>query len=153
MIRSNELMRKAADKELSILMKLSQHDPEHKKHCVVLTNKFDYRNHIALVFEHQSMNLRETIKKFGKDVGISITAVRLYSKQLIIALKYLMDLHIVHADIKPDNILISEDLKQVKICDFGSAFYTDDPDSHIPTPYLVSRFYRAPEIILGLPCK
>ena len=96
------------------------------------------------------MNLRETIKKFGKGVGISITAVRLYARQLFIALKYLQDLKIVHADIKPDNILISDDLKQVKLCDFGSAFYIDDPDSNISTPYLVSRFYRAPEIILGL---
>jgi len=36
----------------------------------------------------------------------------------------------------------------VKICDFGSACFVDECDP--PTPYLVSRFYRAPEIILGL---
>jgi serine/threonine protein kinase len=41
---------------------------------------------------------------------------------------------------------------QVKLCDFGSAFRETDSDND-PTPYLVSRFYRAPEIILGLPCK
>jgi serine/threonine-protein kinase PRP4 len=44
---------------------------------------------------------------------------------------------------------VSEDLKQVKLCDFGSAFRETDSDND-PTPYLVSRFYRAPEIILGL---
>jgi serine/threonine-protein kinase PRP4 len=37
---------------------------------------------------------------------------------------------------------------QLKLCDFGSAFKEDAPDND-PTPYLVSRFYRAPEIILG----
>jgi serine/threonine-protein kinase PRP4 len=37
----------------------------------------------------------------------------------------------------------------VKIADFGSAFRIHDPDND-PTPYLVSRFYRAPEIVLGL---
>lgn len=37
---------------------------------------------------------------------------------------------------------------QLKLCDFGSAFKEDASDND-PTPYLVSRFYRAPEIILG----
>lgn len=36
----------------------------------------------------------------------------------------------------------------LKLCDFGSACYTNENEI---TPYLVSRFYRAPEIILGLP--
>lgn len=35
----------------------------------------------------------------------------------------------------------------VKLCDFGSAMFTGDNET---TPYLVSRFYRAPEVILGL---
>ena len=38
----------------------------------------------------------------------------------------------------------------VKLCDFGSAFLETDGDGQDPTPYLVSRFYRAPEVILGL---
>ena len=98
------------------------------------------------------MNLRETLYKFGKDVGINIGAVRMYARQLLSALRHLADLKIVHADIKLDNILCSEDLKQVTLCDFGSAFLESDTDIK-PTTYIVSRFYRAPEIILGLPCK
>ena len=113
MIRNNDVMRKAADKELQILTLLSKHDPANKKHCVQLLEKFEYRQHTALVFEYLSMNLRETLKKFGKDVGINIGAIRLYMRQLLIALKHLSDLHIVHADIKLDNILCSADLKQV----------------------------------------
>jgi serine/threonine-protein kinase PRP4 len=98
------------------------------------------------------MNLRETLYKFGKDVGINIGAVRMYARQLLSALRHLADLKIVHGDIKLDNILCSEDLKQVTLCDFGSAFLETDKDIK-PTPYIVSRFYRAPEIILGLTCK
>lgn len=152
MIRNNDTMRRAAEKEKSILLSIAEHDPNNKKFCVRLLTHLEFRNHVALVFEYQQMNLREALKKFGKDVGINIGAIRMYGRQLFFALKHLMDLQVVHADIKLDNILCSADLKQVKLCDFGSAFRETDTDND-PTPYLVSRFYRAPEIILGLACK
>ena len=152
LIRSNDVMKKAAEKELSILTEITAKDPDNKKFCVRLIDHGEYRNHVVFVFEYHFMNLREAIKKFGKDVGINISAVKLYARQLFFALKHLSDLRIVHADIKPDNILVTEDLKQVKLCDFGSAFRETDTDN-VPTPYLVSRFYRAPEIILGLQCE
>lgn len=152
MIRNNDTMRKAAEKERGILLSLAQHDPHNKRFVVRILTYLEYRQHVAMVFEYQQMNLRETLKKFGKDVGINVGAVRIYGRQLMVALRYLMELKVVHADIKLDNILCSEDLKTVKICDFGSAFYETDTDND-PTPYLVSRFYRAPEIILGQTCK
>ena len=114
MIRNNETMRKAADKERTKLRMLADGDPHSCKYCVRLLDHFDFRNHIAFVFEYQQMNLRETLKKFGKDVGINIGAIRLYGRQLFTALKYLAELRIVHADIKLDNILCSGDLKQVR---------------------------------------
>lgn len=49
----------------------------------------------------------------------------------------------MHADIKPDNILVSESKLVLKLCDFGSASHAHENEI---TPYLVSRFYRAPEI-------
>jgi serine/threonine-protein kinase PRP4 len=50
--------------------------------------------------------------------------------------------------LKPDNILVSTDKKTIKIADFGTA--ADKRDDEEPTPYMVSRFYRAPEIVLGM---
>lgn len=47
---------------------------------------------------------------------------------------------------KPDNILINEKFAVLKICDLGSA--SDVAENEL-TAYLVSRFYRAPEVILG----
>ena len=71
-------------------------------------------------------------------------------QQLLLSLRHLKKLSIVHADIKPDNILVSANNAVLKLCDFGSAFRESDPGCSDPSPYLVSRFYRAPEIIMGL---
>ena len=150
LIRNNDTMRKAADRERAILQSIAARDPAGKRFCVRLLEALEFRSHVALVFEYQAMNLREALRKFGKDVGINIGAVRMYARQLFVALQLLAELRVVHADIKLDNILCSGDLRAVKLCDFGSAFRETDTDN-TPTPYLVSRFYRAPEIILGLP--
>ena len=40
-------------------------------------------------------------------------------RQIIEAIKYIMDNNIVHRDLKPHNILINKDTKEIKICDFG----------------------------------
>jgi len=48
---------------------------------------------------------------------------------------------------QPDNILVAANRTYLKLCDFGSAMF--DGENEL-TPYLVSRFYRAPEVILGL---
>jgi serine/threonine protein kinase len=53
-----------------------------------------------------SMNLREVLKKYGKDIGLHMKAVRSYAQQLFLALKLLRRCSILHADIKPDNILV-----------------------------------------------
>ena len=89
------------------------------------------------------MNLREVLKKYGKNVGLHVTAVCSYSKQLFRALRLLRKCQILHADIKPDNILVNESKSVLKLCDFGSASEASENDI---TEYLVSRFYRAPEI-------
>ena len=146
-IRNNEIMHKAGLKEMEVLRRINEADPDDKMHCLQLYRKFFHKQHLCLTFESLSMNLREILKKYGKHIGINITAVRSYSQQLLLALKHLRKCNIVHADIKPDNILVNETKSLLKLCDFGSASHIADCEI---TPYLVSRFYRAPEIILGL---
>lgn len=122
-------------KELDFLKKLNDADPDDKFHCLRLFRHFWHKQHLCLVFEPlrlvchlikpkltsvllqsffvnalvwsgSSMNLREVLKKYGKDVGLHIKAVRSYSQQLFLALKLLKRCNILHADIKPDNILV-----------------------------------------------
>jgi serine/threonine-protein kinase PRP4 len=89
------------------------------------------------------MNLREVMKKFGGKKGLNIKAVQVYAQQLFLALSLLRKCHVLHADLKPDNLLVNESKTILKLADLGSA--SDIAENDI-TPYLVSRFYRAPEI-------
>jgi len=146
-MRCNDMMRKAAEKEIEVLEKLKKSDRQDKRHVVRLFRVFNYRGHLCLVFECMWDNLRVALKKYTKDKGMSLQAVRAYTKQLLIAMRHIHKHNIIHADIKPDNILISAGHNVVKICDLGSAMYY--PEEVEPTPYLVSRFYRSPEIVLG----
>lgn len=165
-------------RELEVLKKLNDLDPDDRYHCLRLHRHFFHKQvlivyihsslfiqsnpnqsnqinkyiqsflqHLCMVFEPLSMNLREVLKKYGKNVGLHIKAVRSYTQQLFLALKLLKKAGILHADIKPDNILVNESNLILKLCDFGSATHITDNEI---TPYLVSRFYRAPEIILGM---
>lgn len=69
-----------------------------------------------------SLNLREVVKKYGRDVGIAIQAVKTYARQLFTALKHLKALNIIHADLKPDNIVLNHNYTVLKLCDFGTAY-------------------------------
>eukprot|EP01138_Halocafeteria_seosinensis_P011585 gb/GECG01011834.1/.p1 GENE.gb/GECG01011834.1/~~gb/GECG01011834.1/.p1 ORF type:complete len:706 (+),score=131.77 gb/GECG01011834.1/:1-2118(+) len=147
-LRANDTMRKAGMKELGLLEDLKKQDP-HGRSCVIrYLNHFEHRNHLCIAFEPMNLNIREVLDKFGKTVGINIQAVRMYARQLLLALNALRKKEIIHADIKPHNILTNDKYNVVKLADFGSAFRESDPEN-CPTPLLVSRFYRSPEIILG----
>lgn len=97
LIRNNDVMRDAAQTEVQLLRELAARDPRDKKHCVRLLETFEHRSHVALVFEPMQMNVREAMKKFGGKGGISIQAVRVFTKHLLIALHHLEACAIVHA--------------------------------------------------------
>ncbi|KAL0237555.1 hypothetical protein PCE1_000949 [Barthelona sp. PCE] len=70
--------------------------------------------------------------------------------QICTALKYLHSAQIIHRDIKPSNILIKANC-EIKICDFGLA-RVQGPEQYSAdrlTPYVATRWYRAPEVMLG----
>jgi len=80
--------------------------------------------------------------------GFSLSLIKRFAIQILISLYYMREHNIVHCDLKPENILLRKINKSgIKIIDFGSGCFEDQK---IYT-YIQSRFYRAPEIVLGIP--
>lgn len=59
-----------------------------------------------LTKKNNSLNLREVVKRYGKDVGINLKAVRAYAHQMFLGLSLLRKCNLMHADLKPDNVLV-----------------------------------------------
>lgn len=69
---------------------------------------------------------------------------------MLLSLKFLRGHSIIHCDLKPENVLLKPKSKtEIKLIDFGSSCFENE---RIYT-YIQSRFYRAPEIMLGIPYK
>lgn len=73
--------------------------------------------------------------------------LKLYTFQMFRALAYLHHHGIAHRDIKPSNLLVDPAEKILKLCDFGSAKRLLPND--VSVSYICSRYYRAPELIVG----
>jgi glycogen synthase kinase 3 beta len=123
------------------------------KNCIQVLDIFYSKNEDEklaqnLVFEFCSDNLESMITevKSRKD-NFSIEKVRDYARQVLTGLKEIHERNIVHRDLKPENVLVTEE-GEIKICDFGSSKILDPNGKN--TPYIVSRYYRAPELILGV---
>ncbi len=152
-VNNREPMRKAGEREIEVLRTLATSDPEGKYHTVRLLHVTSHAGHLCLAFEPMAANLKEVQDKFGKGVGLPLGAVQVYAAQLLLALGLLGKLGYVHGDLKPHNIFASEGYRTLKLGDFGSAFrWETEPDADAPQPYVGSRFYRAPEAILGAKC-
>ena len=142
-LRNNPTTHRAGIKEFGILERIFDSDEQSRRFIVEFIGKFEVKGHYCLVFEALGMNLRDLLQKYGKGVGLKVSAIQIYARQAFAALAILKKCNVAHADIKPDNILVSEKLNTAKICDFGTAMTTPFADL---VPYLASRFYRAPEI-------
>ena len=92
------------------------------------------------------MNLYEFIKS-NAFRGFSLKMVRRFTKQLLSSLLLLKQHKVIHCDLKPENILLTHPLhSEIKVIDFGSSCFENEK----VYTYIQSRFYRSPEVILGM---
>lgn len=141
----DQLVRKTTIREVKLLRMLNHGN------IVELKEAFRKKGIVCLVFEYVQHNLLELLEKSASmsptgAAGLSGDLIRLLVYQLLKGIAYLHSQDIVHRDIKPENLLVN-DKNHLKICDFGFArqLRTDDP----LTDYVATRWYRAPELLVG----
>ncbi|KAF7730678.1 hypothetical protein EC973_001627 [Apophysomyces ossiformis] len=146
LIRNKKRFHAQALTEVKILKNLVDWDPEDKHHNIKMTDYFYFRNHLCIACECLSMNLYEFIKSHNFK-GFNVTLIKRFTLQLLQSLSLLYEHGVVHCDLKPENILLKHPLKStIKVIDFGSSCLENE---RVYT-YIQSRFYRSPEIILGM---
>ncbi|OZC08398.1 hypothetical protein X798_04598 [Onchocerca flexuosa] len=125
------------------LMNLVNH-----KNIIGLLNAFtpqktlDDFSDLYIVMELMDANLCQVIQM---DLDHERMSYLLY--QMLCGIRHLHAAGIIHRDLKPSNIVVKSDCS-LKILDFGLA--RSAGDSFMMTPYVVTRYYRAPEVILGM---
>ncbi|ROV96764.1 hypothetical protein VMCG_07936 [Cytospora schulzeri] len=145
-IRNKKRFHQQALVEVNILQKLREWDPNNKHSMVNFTHSFYFRGHLCISTELLDMNLYEFIKA-NAFRGFSLKMIRRFTKQMLSSLNLLKQHKVIHCDLKPENILVRHPLHtEIKVIDFGSSCFENEK----VYTYIQSRFYRSPEVILGM---
>jgi mitogen-activated protein kinase 15 len=130
-------------REIMLLQELNGHE-----NIIRLLNiiKAENDKDIYLIFEYMETDLYTVIRA---NILESIHK-QFIMYQILKALKFIHSAGIIHRDLKPSNILINSEA-YIKICDFGLArcVMGDSNNDVTMTDYVATRWYRAPEILLG----
>ena len=135
------------NREIEILSLIKKND-----YCIQILDIFySYNTQLYqfIVFEYFPFTLRDFITKNNKeniDKHHKYLIMRIMQK-LLQGISCIHSLNIIHRDLKPENILINDLYEPtiVKICDFGCAKIIEENNN----PFVVTRYYRAPELIFG----
>ncbi len=96
-----------------------------------------------ILFEYIPYNLEKLfIAKFEREEIIRTSTMIYIMEELLLGLIAIHKKNIIHRDIKPDNIFVSEDLSVIKFGDFGASRFQSRLRPGYPT--CVSKSYRAP---------
>jgi len=145
-IRNKKRFHQQALVEVNILKKLREWDPEEKHSMVNFTQSFYFRGHLCISTELLGMNLYEFIKAYDFK-GFSLVLIRRFAQQMLSSLTLLHSRNVIHCDLKPENVLLSHPYRsEIKVIDFGSSCLENEK----VYTYIQSRFYRSPEVILGM---
>ncbi|XP_031100948.1 mitogen-activated protein kinase 3-like [Ipomoea triloba] len=100
-------------------------------------------NDVYIATELMDTDLHQIIRS---NQGLSEEHCQYFLYQILRGLKYIHSANVIHRDLKPSNLLLNSNC-DLKICDFGLA--RTNLDNEFMTEYVVTRWYRAPELLLN----
>ncbi len=131
--------------QINILMRIKEQDIENRKNLLRIRDFIVFRKHICIITELLSMSLYQLLES-NHFSSLDTHNLRAFAIQLLASLAFLRELGVVHSDLKPENVLMKHHSKVgIKIIDFGTSMFVHQTNFL----YIQSRFYRAPEVILG----
>jgi len=140
----DELVQKTMRRELKMLQMLKH------ENCVDFQDAYSHKGNLYLVFEYVEKNLLEVLEESPN--GLSPKLIKSFVYQMCKAISYLHSNNMIHRDVKPENLLIDENMN-LKLCDFGFArkILLDKNNNNINpmTDYVATRWYRSPELLLS----
>lgn len=126
-------------------MKIKEQDIENRKNVLRIKDFIVFRKHICIITELLATSLYQLLEANHFN-PLDIHNIRAFAIQLLASLAFLKSLNIIHSDIKPENVLMKNRSKVgIKLVDFGTSMFLNEASFS----YIQSRFYRAPEVILG----
>ncbi|XP_072390820.1 cyclin-dependent kinase 14 isoform X1 [Diabrotica undecimpunctata] len=128
-----------AIREASLLKELKH------ANIVTLHDIVHTRQTLTFVFEYVHTDLSQYLERHSG--GLDPRNVRLFLFQLLRGLLYCHKRRVLHRDVKPQNLLISE-IGELKLADFGLARAKSVP-SHTYSHEVVTLWYRPPDVLLG----
>jgi len=131
-------------REIKILNNFKHENIIELKRVIYRPVEGDDFGQIYLVSNLMDVDLYQLIQRNREELSDDHIQYIMY--QIFRAMKYLHSRDIIHRDIKPSNVLADENC-EIRICDFGFAREATQ-DVQGMTEYVVTRFYRAPEIML-----
>jgi len=145
-IRNERRFHRQGKIEIKVLDMLRTQDFDDSNCCVHMLDYFVFRGHLCITFQMHHNDLYTELKQ-GGFTGFEPQYVREIGQSTLNCLSLLYANDIVHADLKPENMLVeSSQSRRVKVIDFGSSCFAHEK---VHT-YIQSRYYRSPEIMLGL---
>ena len=140
----DKLVQKTMKRELKMLQMLKH------ENVVDFQEAFIYKENLFLVFEYVEKNLLEVLEKYPE--GLNPKLIRSFVFQMCKAVHYLHTKNIIHRDVKPENLLVDENMN-LKLCDFGFArkICLNEENNNVDamTDYVATRWYRSPELLLS----
>ena len=141
-LKNRQLFHQQGVSEICILQKLREKDVDGSAPVVLMKGSFLFRKHLCISFEYLNSTITDHVKAL-KLPSIPNSMLKTFAQQLLTALCFIKKAHIIHCDLKPDNVLMT-DQGTLKVIDFGSACFENAKGQM----YIQSRHYRAPEVIL-----
>ncbi|KAG2425741.1 hypothetical protein HYH02_014957 [Chlamydomonas schloesseri] len=131
-------------REIKLLRHLQHENIVQIKDIIPPTNRDAFKD-LYVVYELMDTDLHQIIRS---PQALSNDHSQYFLYQLLRGLKYIHSANILHRDLKPSNLLVNANC-DLKICDFGLARTSTSNEKEFMTEYVVTRWYRAPELLLS----